>query len=184
MNLQRIYPEDYPNNKLVPFTYTSDYYYDVALQRKAKDSGWAITFQKTPFKQPFIKYIEEKVFKPYKENAEYYLVFDNMRKEIGLLVFGHSKWNNLMRLWDIYIDKDLQRKGFGTQLLQFVEEKAKKIKVRGIILECQSSNYPAIQFYRHCGFDLVGFDLICYSNTDVEKHEVRLEMAKLLNIKK
>ena len=184
MNLQRIYPEDYPNNKLVPFTYTSDYYYDVALQSKEKDSGWTVTFQKTPFKQPFIKYIEDKVFKSYKENAEYYSAVNYAGKEIGLLCVGKQTWNNLLRVWDLYIDNNFQRRGLGTQLLQFAGERAKILKVRGIILECQSSNYPAIQFYQTNGFVLTGFDLICYSNTDIEKHEVRLEMAKLLNVKK
>jgi ribosomal protein S18 acetylase RimI-like enzyme len=166
---------------MVPFTYTSNFYYDVVKQNTEEEDGWTFVLQKTPFNKPFIKSIQEKVFEPYKENAEYYVALNDLDEEIGLLVIGHTKWNNLLRIWDCYIAISAQRQRLGTQLLQFAEAKAKKLYARGIILECQSSNYPAIQFYRNYGFDLIGFDLICYSNTDVEKHEVRLEMAKLFN---
>ncbi|MHA2055898.1 MAG: GNAT family N-acetyltransferase [Candidatus Hodarchaeales archaeon] len=181
MHLRQIYPEDYPNNKMVSFTYTSNYYYDVDIQKKENDEGWSFHLQKTPFNKPFTKYLQEKVFETYKENTEYYLVLDDAGDEIGLLVFGYTRWNNLLRLWDLYIDKESQRKGLGTKLLRFTEKRAKELKVRGIVLECQSSNYPAIQFYSGHGFNLIGFDLISYTNIDVEKHEVRLEMAKLLD---
>ena len=30
------------------------------------------------------------------------------------------------------------------------------------------------------GFKIIGFDLFAYSNTDLERHEVRLEMGKVL----
>ena len=48
---------------------------------------------------------------------------------------------------------------------------------RAVVLECQTSNYPAIQFYLKMGFKLGGFDCIAYTNEDIEKHEVRLEMV-------
>ena len=46
------------------------------------------------------------------------------------------------------------------------------------MLETQSCNDPAIRFYRKHGFALIGFDLTAYSETDVEKREVRLEFAR------
>lgn len=46
-------------------------------------------------------------------------------------------------------------------------ERAECHHVRGIILEAQSCNIQAIDFYLKFGFQLVGFDLFVYSNQDV-----------------
>ena len=180
MQIIQIFEEDYPNNKIVPFTYTSEYYYDIEVVKKDRNKGWNFNLEKKEFKEPFTKYLKEKVFEPHKKNAEYYLAANDSGEEIGLLVIGKQSWNNLLRIWDIYIIEDWQQKGIGTKLLQFTEKRAKILKIRGIILESQSSNFPAIQFYLKFGFELTGLDLVAYSNTDREKNEVRLEMTKLL----
>lgn len=52
---------------------------------------------------------------------------------------------------------------------------------RMIVLETQSCNEAAIAFYRKKGFSVIGFDLYAYSNTDPERHEVRIEMGKKLH---
>lgn len=49
-----------------------------------------------------------------------------------------------------------------------------------IVLETQSCNENAIAFYKRNGFAIIGFDLYSYSNTDPERHEVRIEMGKKL----
>ncbi|NHJ01388.1 MAG: GNAT family N-acetyltransferase [Candidatus Heimdallarchaeota archaeon] len=179
MQINQIFEEDYPDNKIIPFAYSSSYYYDVEVIKKDKNEGWIFKLEKKSFSKPFEKYEKEKVFKTYKEHAEYYLASGENGKEIGLVVMGKISWNNLLRIWDIYIEKRWQRKGIGTKLLEFAENKARALNVRGIILECQSSNYPAIQFYLKFGFELSGFNLISYTNTDIERHEVRFEMSKL-----
>ena len=180
MQIIQIFKKDYPNNKTVPFTYTSRYYYDIEVIEKDENMGWNFNIEKKEFKEPFTKYLKETVFEPHKANAEYYLAVNESGEEIGLLVIGKQSWNNLLRVWDIYIAEDWQHKGIGTRLLQFTEKRAKKLNTRGIILESQSCNFPAIQFYIKFGFELTGFDLIAYSNTDLENNEVRIEMTKLL----
>ena len=50
------------------------------------------------------------------------------------------------------------------------------------VLETQPSNEKAIAFYREYGFEIIGFDLYAYSNDDVKRHEIRVEMG--LKIKK
>jgi hypothetical protein len=46
-----------------------------------------------------------------------------------------------------------------------------------LILETQSCDVSAIDFYLKQGFDLIGFDSAAYSNDDIEKKEVRLEFG-------
>lgn len=51
---------------------------------------------------------------------------------------------------------------------------------RMAILETQTCNVNAINFYRKHGFELIVFDLYSYSNDDPERHEVRIEMGRKL----
>jgi ribosomal protein S18 acetylase RimI-like enzyme len=54
---------------------------------------------------------------------------------------------------------------------------AKERGARMLVLETQSCNVPAINFYLKFGFKLIGFDVAAYSNKDVERKEVRLEFG-------
>ena len=49
-----------------------------------------------------------------------------------------------------------------------------------IVLETQTCNEKAINFYLRNGFSLIGFDLYSYTNSDPERKEVRIEMGKKL----
>ena len=53
-------------------------------------------------------------------------------------------------------------------------------RTRALILETQSCNAAAIAFYQQCGLSIMGFNACEYSNEDIAKHEVRLEMGCLL----
>jgi ribosomal protein S18 acetylase RimI-like enzyme len=180
MKIQQIFPKDYPENKKIQFKYESNYYYDIVEKEKENGTGWTFDLIKTPFKNKFVKNLKESLFDEYKENTEYFVLKNDREIEVGQLSVGHQKFNNRARIWDIYIDKSFQNQGMGTKLIQFAEDLARKWNCRNIVLEVQSSNYNAIKFYEKNGFSISGFDLNFYSNTDVEKHEVRLEMSKIL----
>lgn len=47
------------------------------------------------------------------------------------------------------------------------------------VLETQSCNENAIAFYRKNGFEIIGFDVYSYQNTDPERHEIRIEKGKI-----
>ena len=52
---------------------------------------------------------------------------------------------------------------------------------RAVILETQSCNTNAIGFYLHEGFELIGFDTCCYTNNDIARREVRLDLGYFLH---
>ena len=65
-------------------------------------------------------------------------------------------------------------------LMDTILKEAKASKARMVVLETQTCNENAIAFYRRYGFEIIGFDLYSYSNSDPEKDEVRIEMGKKL----
>ena len=180
MKIKQIFKKDYPNNKKELFTYISKYYYELNLTKKPKDEGWIFEWIIKPFKEPYIKKGEGVLFEDFKKNAEFYMLLNDEEHEIGVLVIEKVQWNNTTQIWDIIIDPKYQRCGFGTNLLEFAEKRARLWGCRAMVLECQSSNYNTIRFYLSYGFELIGFDLISYSNQDIQKHEVRFKMGKKL----
>lgn len=54
---------------------------------------------------------------------------------------------------------------------------ARERGARMLVLETQTWDVPAIDFYLAFRFKLVGFDVAAYSNEDVERKEVRLELG-------
>ena len=48
------------------------------------------------------------------------------------------------------------------------------------VLETQSCNEHAISFYKKHGFEIIGFDLYAYTNIDPDRHEIRIEMGRML----
>jgi ribosomal protein S18 acetylase RimI-like enzyme len=61
-----------------------------------------------------------------------------------------------------------------------MESIAKTLNARAMVLEVQSCNDPAINFYEKHGLHFVGLNTIAYTNEDVQNKEVRLEYGKRL----
>ena len=67
--------------------------------------------------------------------------------------------------------------GIAHRLMSLAKEQAERENRRAIILETQSCNVGAIRFYLSEGFEPIGFDSCCYSNRDLERREVRINMG-------
>ena len=105
----------------------------------------------------------------------------NGGKLIGYVEGAPEGWNNRFRISNICVfDHSNRSHGVDTTLMAAIEQVAKSLGARMIVLETQSCNENAIAFYKRNGFTIIGFDLYAYSNTDPERHEVRVEMGKKL----
>lgn len=160
------------------FSYVSPFFYNLQIIPQESDGGWKIELVKRKFEHVFVKKQDEKMFQDHKNNAFYFFAhLRNKKTQIGWFCVELVEWNKTARLWDIDIYEPYRNQGYGSEIMSFIKEFLQKGKSRAILLECQSSNYPAIQFYRKHGFRLGGFDCIAYSNEDIQKHEIRLEMV-------
>lgn len=154
--------------------YRSKGYYDI----RACDRGFRMDF--VPLRQPVERSLEDEFFGEWLEAPVAYGAFED-GKLLGFAEGAIERWNNRFRISNICVfDAAVRRHGVGTLLMNAILAEAEKAGARMAVLETQSCNDNAIAFYRKIGFEIIGFDLYAYSDTDPQRHEVRIEMGKKL----
>ena len=172
-------PKDKWKGTILPMDYTTDTYYDVQLERR--DAGYTISIQKETFEEPVTHSSEEddypdRLYADHYENAYAWGILQD-----GLLIAAMETdpedWSNRLRITEIWVAKEHRHQGLGHALLQVAKEQARRERRRAVILETQSLNVNAVDFYIHEGFTLIGLDTCCYRNNDLGRKEVRLEFG-------
>jgi ribosomal protein S18 acetylase RimI-like enzyme len=119
------------------------------------------------------------LFEDYLEDPKAFMI-THQNQAAGFLELSFESWHDITRIANILVKKEYRHQGYGHALMERAKEEARKKGSRGIILETQSCNYPALSFYFKEGFRLCGCDTVCYSNQDVADHEVRMELFFML----
>lgn len=155
-------------------SYCTDSYYEVLQNRDV----FKLTLKKRDM--PEEKQYNDTLFSAWLDDPVAFGAFED-NKLIGIVEGSPETWNNRFRINNIVVfDPSYRNKGIGAKLMHTIVEEAVKNGARMIVLETQSCNTKAIDFYKKHGFSLIGLDMYAYSNEDPEKHEVRLEMGKRL----
>ena len=140
------------------YRYTTDSRY-VVSQNSDKNS-FSVKFERQYYKTP---------------------VTDENGNLVGFLELDFEDWNSRVRITQLLVDESLRRKGYGKMLMDFAKDIAKDRDYRMLILETQSRNTPAIDFYLSQGFVFSGTNLHFYSNDDISEDEVMLELAYFID---
>lgn len=161
---------NYKGKKYV-FKYKSNSYYDVELS----NNNFSINLVKRNFNETIDKQFTSTLFEDFLESPSLYGIVED--ELVAFIEISRESWNKRIRVSNILVQESVRGKGYGTLLMNHVKELLKKENFRAIVLETQSCNYPAIQFYLKNGFKLTGCDLTAYNNNDIERKEVRLEFV-------
>ena len=175
LNIIPLGPEE--KGRELTFHYRTDYYYDITIQEGPE--GWRAALERRPFGQTEEREFKDRLLGDWLEEPQLFGA-EQKGQTVGYLELSHERWNNRMRISNIWVADGVRHRGIGGRLMETAVSAARKAGARALVLETQSCNDPAIQFYRKHGFSLIGFDLTSYSQTDVEKREVRLELAQAL----
>ncbi len=95
----------------------------------------------------------------------YVLIKD--KEIIGFTGIIYYKWNNTLKVSDIFVIPEHRRKGYALELINFLIDKAKKTNYRCIIAEAPSLN-NASKLYEKAGFRKCGYNDRYYSNSGEE----------------
>ncbi len=133
-------------------------------------------------KLPKTLYFEnnDTLFQEYWDNPEAYGIFDKDGNLCAVVEVAFEEWNNRMRLTQLLVYEPYRRKGFGKRLMDFAKSMARERDYRIIVVETQTNNVNAIDFYASQGFKFCGSNIFFYSNDDIGEDEVMLEMAYLV----
>lgn len=107
-----------------------------------------------------------------------FIAADLDREPAGLLTWAGRPWNQTVWLVDIRVATPFRGRGVGSALLARLQEHAGTAGARGICVETQTRNVPAIDFYRRRGFELSGFDAHLYTNTGFEEQNVAVYLFR------
>lgn len=155
--------------------YQTSGYYDIC----ASAHGFQLNY--ISFDAPVEKSFDDVFFGDWLENPAAFGAFQDNRL-LGFVEGSMESWNNRFRISNICVFDHADRgSGIGGALMQRISEAAEAVHSRMIVLETQSCNEAAIAFYQRHGFSIIGFDLYSYSNTDPQRHEVRIEMGRKLD---
>ncbi len=160
------------------YSYSTDKYYEIINERHA--NSWNIKLEIKLLGRRIEKSFESSLFKPYVDNPKAFVATKN-GEDVAYMQLGHEDWTNRVRIWELLVLPNYRGCDIGTKLINKAKEFAVSVGARGLVLETQSCNVLAIDFYLKCGFQLIGFDLTHYSNEDLQKKEVRLEFGLAIN---
>ena len=96
----------------------------------------------------------------------------------GAAIAEPVRWNNTLWIWEFHIAPAWQGRGAGRALMESVAERARQAGLRALVCETQTTNLPAIRFYRKLGFRLHGIDLSYYTNHDYPDGEMAVFMKR------
>lgn len=164
---------EYKGYKIHAF-YQTSYYYDVRQIEDADHFG--VVFQRTPFSEPVTRSFEDTLLSEWLEDPFAIGVFEN-ETLLGFVELSKESWTNRMRIANIFVEEHARGKGIASILMREAKKQAKAAGVRSLILETHTCNDPAIQVYLHHGFHFLGCDLSAYSNEDIARKEVRIELS-------
>lgn len=172
-----------PREKWTGFRLIMDYdtceYYDV-IQNKSDDE-FTVEFVKKRSDELISRRssdydFPDSLYQPHWKNAEAFGVFDG-DKLIGAIEICPEEWWNRLIVTELWVAEGYRKKGVGRALMNHAKQRAISDKRRAIILETQSCNVNAMGFYLHEGFTLIGFDSCCYTNRDIERKDVRIDLG-------
>ena len=160
--------EKYQGYPLV-FSYITDKIYQV------HGSEMGFWLEEKELERPIRKEFTDDLFSEWLEEPVALGAFEESRL-IGVIEGSIEQWHQVFRISNLLVDRTYRQNGIGSELMRRMVTHAAGITgCRGVILETQSCNFPAICFYRKQGFLLNRIDIREYSNEDMQRDEVRLD---------
>ena len=165
----------------IPLVTRSDSYYDVEIA-PMDNEGCTIRLVRKKAEKEIIHTPEEydfpdSLYQDHWEKAQAYGIVGDNGELLACIEVCPEEWSNRLMVTELWVDDSLRKLGIGKMLMDKAKEIAKLQNRRAIILETQSCNTNAIGFYLHQGFELIGFDKCCYTNKDIERREVRINLG-------
>lgn len=96
---------------------------------------------------------------------------------MGFIEGSGEEWHRLYRISNLLVYDKYRCRGVAQRLMRHMIDMACAAgRWRGVILETQTCNWAAIALYKKLGFKLCRIDACEYSNDDISRGEVRIDL--------
>lgn len=177
MEIVELKRKEWKDYELV-FEYETGEHYAVRINRT--DGGFAIELKREKLPEKITKRFAENLFQHYLVNPRVFAVMEN-GKPAAFMEVDPEFWVKRLRITDLLVLPEYRRRGYGSALVGKAKEIAGREGFRAVFLDTHSCNVGAIDFYLKQGFTLGGLDTTYYSNFDIERGEVWIELVYLLD---
>jgi ribosomal protein S18 acetylase RimI-like enzyme len=99
---------------------------------------------------------------------------------VAVAIASPETWNGTLRIWEFHVAASHRRMGLGQQMMDQLAHHGAESGLRAMVVETQSTNVPAIRFYRKAGFVLEGIDISYYTNHDYPDGEMAVFLKRRL----
>lgn len=169
----------------IPLVTRSNSYYDLEIH-PLDSSGCMVSLTRKQAEEEIVHTPEEydfpdSLYQEHWENAEAFGVVSEDGNLLACVEVCPEEWSNRLIVTELWVSDELRHQGIGKKLMDKAKEIAASQNRRAVILETQSCNTNAIGFYLHEGFELIGFDTCCYTNNDIGRREVRINLGYFLH---
>ncbi|MBN1956549.1 MAG: GNAT family N-acetyltransferase [Anaerolineae bacterium] len=96
------------------------------------------------------------------------------RGPVAFIELGAEEWRQVGMVWNLLLHRPYRRQGIGTALMRQAIAWGTDLGLRALVLETQTNNWAALNFYRRMGFVPCGIDDHFYTNRDLAAEEVAL----------
>jgi len=171
--------------KEIKADYVSDTYLRVEKTGDGVEVGFALRVEplEGPFRSQGYGIIREKDKAEIRSRMDaqaLQLVVEQKGRLIGFLDAEIESWRSVVKVWDVLVDEEHRRQGIGTELMRRAHEFAASNNCRALVVETQTTNWPALNFYLKMGFQVCAVDDHFYTNRDLERKEVAVFLYREL----
>lgn len=165
----------------IPLVTRSSSYYDLEIH-PLDSRGCTVSLIRKQAEEEIVHTPEEydfpdSLYQEHWENAEAFGIVSEDGDLLACIEVCPEEWSNRLMVTELWVSDGLRHQGIGKRLMDKAKEIAVSQNRRAVILETQSCNTNAIGFYLHEGFELIGFDTCCYTNNDIGRREVRINLG-------
>ena len=107
-----------------------------------------------------------------------FLVAEEENRVIGFSSISLEKWNNSTWVNQIVVAPKFRRKGYASKMIREMIVWAKKKDVRVVLVESQTGNVVATNFYIKNGFRICGYNDRYYTNQPTDTNEIALFLSQ------
>jgi ribosomal protein S18 acetylase RimI-like enzyme len=179
MEYRPLIPAYIPRLREIRADYVSDRYLRVVKTGEGFEIGFKLRVEELdePFRSQGLSIIRQQDKEEIRSRIDgdtLQLVVEEDKRLIGFLDVEIESWRRVAKVWNLLVDEEYRRQGIGTELMERAKAFAREKECRAIVVETQTTNWLALNFYREMGYQICAVDDHFYTNHDLERKEVAL----------